>query len=86
MRGPGVTGRLGARLAGPVAMTYAAEPGSSPDRSRLVGRLAVPGGGRGQRVRAWALAWGDLPMMRKQLLTLAAYAARDASREQRRHQ
>jgi hypothetical protein len=56
-------GRMGA--------TYAAEPG------RLVARLTVPGGSAVERARGLALAWGDLVMMRRQLLNLAALAERD---------
>ena len=66
----------GRRLFGPVAMTYAAEPDGSD--SRIVCRLAVAAGGPVTRVRAHALAWGDLVMMRRQLLNLKALAERDA--------
>jgi hypothetical protein len=74
----GLTSPRGERLFGPVAMTYAAE--QAPGGSRIVGRLAVPGGSRAQRAKAHALAWGDLVMMRKQFLTLKELAERDASR------
>ena len=57
---------------GRTAATYAAEPG------RLVARLVVPGATPSERARALALAWGDLVMMRRQLLNLAALAGRDA--------
>lgn len=63
-------------LFGQVAVTYAAEPHA--DGTRLVCRILVPSGGVRKRVRGYALAWGDLVMMRKQLLTLKAYAERDA--------
>ena len=56
---------------GRTAATYAAEPG------RLVARLVVPGGTSFERARGLALAWGDLVMMRRQLLNLAALAQRD---------
>ena len=61
------------RLFGPVTMTYAVCP--AVVGSRLV---AVVRQGRGrarlERARGLALAWGDLPMMRKQLLTLGDLA------------
>lgn len=69
------TGR-GRRLFGPVAMTYAAEPAGSG--TRIVVRIAVAADGRLARLRARALAWGDLVMMRRQLLNLKALAERDA--------
>jgi hypothetical protein len=72
-----VTDARGERLFGPCAMTYAAEP-AGPTASRIVCRLAVASGGPLHRVRARALAWGDLVMMRKQLLTLRDLAERDA--------
>jgi hypothetical protein len=71
-----LTTRRGRRLFGPVAITYAAEP-DGPD-SRIVCRLAVAAGSRLDRVRAQMLAWGDLVMMRRQLLNLKAFAERDA--------
>ena len=79
------TGRTtprGDRLFGPVAMTYAAEPGggSTTGGSRIVGRLAVPAKGRLRRARGYGLAWGDLVMMRKQFHTLKELAERDARR------
>ena len=49
-----------------------------PAGSRIVCRLAVPGAGRVRRAKAYALAWGDLVMMRRQLLNLKALAERDA--------
>ena len=71
-----LTGPRGERLFGPCAMTYAAEPDAAG--SRIVCRLAAAGGGPVRRSRAYALAWGDLVMMRKQLLTLSELAERDA--------
>ncbi|HEY0951748.1 hypothetical protein [Nocardioides sp.] len=68
-----VTTPRGERLFGPVAMTYAAEPG------RIVCRIAVARRGRVDRLRGHLLAWGDLVMMRKQLRTLRALAERDAA-------
>jgi len=67
----------GERLFGPVAMTYAATP--DPAGSRIVCRLAVAADGPLRRARAYALAWGDLVMMRKQLLNLKGLAERDAA-------
>ena len=49
------------RRFGEVAVSYVVLPG------RLVAKLRVRGLGR---VSRWMLAWGDLVMMRKQLLTL----------------
>ena len=72
-----VTTPRGERLFGPVAMTYAAEP--DPAGSRIVCRLAAAAGGPVRRSRAYALAWGDLVMMRKQLLTLKTLVERDAA-------
>jgi hypothetical protein len=65
-----VTMRLDDRLArvmfGPVGITYAIGPG------RLVAKLKVGRRGDGplEAARRHALAWGDLIMMRRQLLTL----------------
>ena len=72
-----VTTPRGQRLFGPVAMTYAAEP-DGPD-SRIVCRLAAGARGPLAGVRAHALAWGDLVMMRRQFLNLKALAERDAT-------
>jgi len=68
-----VTTPRGERMFGPVAMTYAAEPG------RIVCRIAVARRGRVDRLRGHLLAWGDLVMMRKQLRTLRGLAERDAA-------
>lgn len=83
----GVTTPAAARLFGPVAVTYAAEPGgpdgtdgSDGQESRMVCRLVCQVEGRAARVRAPLLAWGDLVMMRKELLTLKRLAERDAGR------
>jgi len=68
------------RIFGPMAVTYRAKP-LPGGGSRLICRLDVAiGSGPAERVRSWALAWGDLVMMRKQLLTLKTYAERDALR------
>lgn len=53
------------RVLGSTSITYAAEP-DGPGRSRLVCRMVSSW----PRPAAEALAWGDLVMMRKQLLTL----------------
>lgn len=82
----GVTTTAGSLPFGPLAATYAAEPVVGGDasgdgsgdargtRTRLVCRMTLPGGGPLVRAKASALAWGDVPMVRKQLRTLAAYA------------
>ena len=67
-----LTGSAGNRLFGPVAITY--DVRATPTGSRLVCALAVGAQGRPQRLRRWALAWGDLVMMRKQLQTLKRLA------------
>ena len=66
-----ITSPRGRRVFGPVAITYAAE--------RIVCRLAVAASGPLARLRAHALAWGDLVMMRRQFLNLKALAERDSS-------
>ena len=68
-----------ARWFGDVAITYAAEPVT--DRScRMVCRLAVSQSTLLDRVRSRVLAWGDLVMMRRELLNLKSLAERDARR------
>lgn len=73
----GLTTPRGQRMFGPVAMTFAAEPDGTG--SRIVGRLVAGTTGPLSRVRAHALAWGDLVMMRRQFLNLKALAERDAT-------
>ncbi len=73
----GVTTAAGSLPFGPLAATYAAEPLDGGTRTRLVCRMTLPGGGPLVRAKAAALAWGDVPMVRKQLRTLAAYAGSD---------
>jgi hypothetical protein len=60
------------RLFGEVAVSYVAVP--TAGGSRLVVKLALPA--RGNAVRRTLLGWGDLLMMRKQVLTLAGLAGR----------
>lgn len=59
------------RLFGEVAVTYLVVPAASG--SRLIVKLALPA--RGNAVRRTLLAWGDLLMMRKQVLRLTFLAA-----------
>jgi hypothetical protein len=72
----GLTTERGERLFGPVAMTFASEPEGKG--SRIVGRLVAGTTGPFTKVRAHALAWGDLVMMRRQFLNLKGLAERDA--------
>lgn len=74
----GVTHPAASRLFGTIAVTYAVVPDAAG--CRLLCRMVVPAGSRLERLRAHALAWGDLVMMRRQLLTLGALAERDARR------
>lgn len=73
----GVSTPSASRLFGRFALTYQVAP-LSESRSRLVACLAMRRGGRLSALRAEALAYGDLVMMRKQLLTLKKYAERTA--------
>jgi len=73
----GLTSPRGEQMFGPVAVTYAAEP--DPAGSRIVVRLSAGADGPLRRAKAYALAWGDLVMMRKQLLTLKELAERSAA-------
>jgi hypothetical protein len=78
---PGVhiTGELRhSRLFGPLACTYLIEP-RSPATSRLVVRLDIVARRGVRRLGSLVLAWGDLVMMRKQLVTLKKLAERDAA-------
>ena len=66
------------RIFGAITLHYRVET-ITGSRSRLVAAMWMPPIGRvlGKALR-YLLAWGDLLMMRKQLLTLAALAERDA--------
>ena len=65
------------RLFGPLACTYAVRP--LDDHSRLVCRLVLPSPeSPPARLRQQALLWGDLAMMRRQLLVLKARAEETA--------
>jgi hypothetical protein len=62
-------------LFGEVVVTYAVESRPSTGASRLLAKLLVRyPAGRRRRPMAFALPWGDLVMMRKQLHTLKALA------------
>jgi hypothetical protein len=67
-----ITTPRGQWLFGRIGLTYAAEPDAVG--SRIVCRLAAEPGGPLGRMRMHALAWGDLVMMRRQLLNLKALA------------
>ncbi len=78
-----ITGRATAearRLFGPFAGTYRVLH-VGPCRSRLVVRLDLGGSGLVDALRRPLLGWGDLVMMRKQLLTLRDLAERSERRE-----
>lgn len=60
------------RLFGPIAVTYAVRPAAGG--TRLVAKMMVGRSGWVGDLRRTALAWGDLPMMRKQLRTLKELA------------
>ena len=69
--------RPGRGILGEFAITYSVVPGGGPGGrgTRLVGTVAVDGSpSRLGRLVRWALGWGDLVMMRRQLRTLARYA------------
>ena len=73
-----VNARLVQLLLGDLAVTYRVV-GAEGHGSRLVVKLRGRSGRTFLgRARAWLLSWGDLVMMRKQLLTLKRLAERDA--------
>ncbi len=75
-----ITGRVRsgfARVYGPLAVSYVVQP-TELGHTRLVVRLDVGAAGFAERIRRFLLAWGDLIMARKQLLTLKELAERDA--------
>lgn len=76
----GVSRPSASRLFGRFATTYAVEPTGDPDACRLLCRLVVTRQGPVSALRARLLAWGDLVMMRRQLLNLKRLAERDAGR------
>ena len=67
-----VTNPRGERLFGPVAVGYRVDP--DPRGSRLVARVVCSQAGAWSWARARLLAWGDLVMMRRQLLNLKELA------------
>ena len=76
----GLTRPSWGRLFGQVAVTYAAEA-VDETHARLVSRMVFASQSRLGRARAVALTWGDLVMLRRQLLNLKGYAERDATRD-----
>ncbi|WP_456787134.1 SRPBCC family protein [Cellulomonas sp. P5_C5] len=65
------------RVFGDIVVTYAVVP-VGPEQSRLLAVVrGTPPTSRAAALRDRLLAWGDLLMMRKQLLTFAALAARE---------
>ena len=78
-----ISDRKAVRAFGEVVVTYAIRP-QEPGISRLVAKLAVPPAqGLLRGILNRMLSWGDLVMMRRQLLTLAALAARDQEHRNR---
>jgi hypothetical protein len=73
-------GSRASRIFGDLAVTYLIVP-QPPDRCRLLVKIAIrrPHGPIGMLMR-WVLPWGDLVMMRRQLLTFKALAERASSR------
>ena len=71
------TGLARARGVGRCSLTYAAEPVG--EASRIVVRMVLEEGGRVGWARARAIAWGDLVMMRRQLLNLRDLSQRRAT-------
>lgn len=72
----GVTFPAARRAFGPIAGTYLVTP-TGARASRLLVKLCIGVAGPLSRMRATLLAWGDLVMMRKQLLTIKQLAEGD---------
>jgi hypothetical protein len=73
------TRRFGARLFPVIAVSYLLAP-VTPEETRLLAKLALEvRPGRLGRVALALLAWGDLVMMRRQLLNLKALAEAQAN-------
>lgn len=70
------------RVFGPLAISYVVRP-AGPGACRLVVKQAGTCATRGARLRFALLAWGDLVMMRRQLLNLAALAEGSSGRGRR---
>ena len=70
-----LTSARGRRAFGDAAITYVVRP-TGPATSRILARVRTAGL---DPVRRWALGWGDLIMMHKQLRTFAALAASTAA-------
>jgi hypothetical protein len=70
-----LTSARGRRAFGDAAITYVVLP-TGPAASRILARVRAAGL---DPVRRWALGWGDLIMMHKQLRTFAALAASTAA-------
>lgn len=69
----GVTFPAARRTFGRIAGTYLVRP-AGPASSRLIVKLCISADGPVSRTRTALLAWGDLLMMRKQLLTIKELA------------
>jgi hypothetical protein len=78
----GVTTPKAARIFGRLAATYLVVPRRG-GCSRIIVRLDVADASGLGCLRSRALAWGDLVMMRKQLLTLKSLAERDQAAVER---
>lgn len=74
----GVAHPVARRLFGPLTITYLVVPRGSAG-SRMVVKMCLGVRGRADRVRAVLLEWGDLVMMRKQLMTVRDLAEASAA-------
>lgn len=79
----GVSTPWASRIYGRITLTYQVTATNS-GASRLVACMTVAASGRLSRLRRALLGWGDLVMMRKQLLTLKHLAESTRSRDQTR--